>query len=43
MPAASLERFVIGLLLVALFVIVVALVQGIGQSVGHGIVEMLVR
>lgn len=43
MGTQAFERFVIGLLLVVLFVVAVALAQGIGESFGHGIREVLVR
>jgi hypothetical protein len=39
----ALERFAIGLAIVGALILVLALVQGLGESVGHGIVERLVR
>ena len=37
------SRFGIALLLVVLFILIVALAQGIGESVGHGLTEWSVQ
>jgi len=38
----SIERFIVGILIAAVFVLAVALAQGIGQSIGGGLSEWLV-
>lgn len=43
MGTQALERFFIGLLVVGLLILAFALAQGIGESVGHGITEVLAR
>lgn len=37
------SRLVIGLLIVAFLIVLFALAQGIGQSVGHGLTEWNIR
>jgi hypothetical protein len=39
----TVARFAIATLAVLLFILVIMLAQGLGQSVGHGVQEWLVR
>jgi hypothetical protein len=41
--ATSVTRFAIGVLIVVAFLLAITLAQGIGESFGHGISEVLVR
>lgn len=40
---ATASRLVVGILIVAFLILALAMVQGVGESFGHGLREALVR